>query len=99
MRRAGLFVGIIFRQRFPCVLLWLLCESLGFPSGVTERGAEMLKRSKAFGRRCVGKVGRFLRHPTVVGILVQVLSITLYLCLKSLAIALLSIAGYALPGG
>lgn len=59
----------------------------------------MLERLKAFGGRCVGKVGRFLRHPTMIRLMVQVLCLILYWCLKLLVIALLSAAGYALPAG
>jgi len=59
----------------------------------------MLERLKAFGRRCVGKVGCFLGHPAMVRLVVLVVGSVLGWCLKLLIIALLSSAGIALPVG
>lgn len=59
----------------------------------------MLKRLKAFGRRCVGKVGRFFGHPTMVRLMFLVVGSVLAWFLKLLIIALLSTAGLALPVG
>lgn len=59
----------------------------------------MLKRMKVFGRRCAGKVGRFLRRPVVVRVVVWVAARVVSLLLKLLIIALLTTAGLALPVG
>lgn len=92
-------MGKVFRQ-FPDVLPWLFCEPAGlkFPSGY-NRGLKMKERLKAFGRRCVGKVGGLLRHPIMIRLMLQVLGLTLLWLFKLMIIALLSMAGYALPAG
>ncbi len=59
----------------------------------------MLRRMKAFGRRCVGKVGRLLRHPAMVTITVLVTAKVVFWLLQVLIIALLTTAGMALPVG
>lgn len=59
----------------------------------------MLERLKAFGRRCVGKVGRFFGHPIMIKLILLVMGSTLTWLLKLMIIALLSTAGVALPVG
>lgn len=59
----------------------------------------MLKRMKVFGRRWVGKVGRLLRHPAMVRVVVLVVAKVVFWILKLLTIALLTTAGMALPVG
>lgn len=59
----------------------------------------MRRRMKAFGRRCVGKVGGLLRHPTMISIVVLVTAKVVYWLLRVLIIALLTTAGMALPVG
>tara|TARA_R100000322_G_scaffold78825_1_gene49506 strand:- start:233 stop:400 length:168 start_codon:yes stop_codon:yes gene_type:complete len=54
---------------------------------------------KAFGRRCVGKVGGLLRHPTMIRITVLVTAKVVFWLLKVLIVALLTTAGMALPVG
>ena len=58
-----------------------------------------MKRMKAFGRRCVGKVGGLLRHPVMIRLVFSVAVYFLLWCLKLLVVALLSMAGLALPAG
>lgn len=59
----------------------------------------MLRRMKAFGRRCVGKAGRFLQHPAMVRVVVLVAAKVVFWLLKLLIIVLLTTAGTALPVG
>lgn len=59
----------------------------------------MKKRCTAFGRWCVSKLGGFLKHPLVVGLLIQVAAGLLLWVLKVSIIALLTTAGPALLVG
>lgn len=55
------------------------------------------KRVKALGGRCIGCIGRLLRHPMVVKTIVSALGGTLTWVLKLLIIALFTTIGIALP--
>ncbi len=53
----------------------------------------------ALGRQCLSKVGRLLRHPTTIRIVVLVLGSLLTWLLKLLLVVLFTTTGLALPIG